>query len=199
MIEREVELLAWSKTLMPALPVDSLHGLVVEEMGKNFSGTGVDTNIIGRLRITGEDRTSNPKSVTFPWTSRRNPGNATGIGSGFHSQKLVDKVDRKATYLNNLTTTFVTGPFCPWYDTEQEALETMMFCLRSISGGSVAPGAGAPSTSQNSLHRGRTAQTYGYRTFSLVHRPRPVPLTPREELAGQNPTRIDAHPLTYAI
>lgn len=116
MIEREVELLAWSKTLMPALPVDSLHGLVVEEMGKNFSGTGVDTNIIGRLRITGEAEPASPKIryVSVLDLTEESHGNATGIGLvDFTTQKLVDKVDRKATYLNNLTTTFVTGPFCP--------------------------------------------------------------------------------------
>ena len=136
MIEREVELLTWSKTLMPALPVDRLHGLIVEEMGKNFSGTGVDTNIIGRLRIQGEAEMTSPsiRYVSVLDLSDESHGNATGIGLvDFATQRLIDKVDRKATYLNNLTTTFVTRAFLPtWYDTEQEALETMMFCLRSI-------------------------------------------------------------------
>lgn len=136
MIDKEIELLAWSKTLMPALPVDSLHGLVVEEMGKNFSGTGVDTNIIGRLRITGEQEPETPRIryVSVLDLSEESHGNATGIGLvDFTTQRLVDKVNRKATYLNNLTTTFVTRAFLPtWYDTEQEALETMMFCLRSV-------------------------------------------------------------------
>ncbi|MFR0873569.1 MAG: hypothetical protein ACLSHC_02150 [Bilophila wadsworthia] len=39
LIEEEIRLLAWSKSLMPAPPTDRLHGLIVEEMGKNFSGT----------------------------------------------------------------------------------------------------------------------------------------------------------------
>ena len=136
LIDEEVKLLTWSKTLMPALPVDNLHGLIVEEMGKNFSGTGVDTNIIGRLRITGEAELESPRIryVSVLDLSEESHGNATGIGLvDFVTQKLVDKIDRKATYLNNLTTTFVTRAFLPtWYDSEQEALETMMFCLRSI-------------------------------------------------------------------
>ena len=136
MIEREVDLLTWSKTLMPSLPVDRLHGLIVEEMGKNFSGTGVDTNIIGRLRLQGEPEMASPsiRYVSVLDISEESHGNATGIGLvDFVTQRLIDKVDRKATYLNNLTTTFVTRAFLPtWYDTEQEALETMMFCLRSI-------------------------------------------------------------------
>ena len=129
MIEREIELLAWSKTLMPALPVDRLHGLIVEEMGKNFSGTGADTNIIGRLRIQGEAEMTSPniRYVSVLDLTEESHGNATGIGLvDFVTQKLIDKVDRKATYLNNLTTTFVTRAFLPtWYDTEQEAIETM--------------------------------------------------------------------------
>jgi hypothetical protein len=49
----------------------------------------------------------------------------------FVTQRLVDKIDRKATYLNCLTTTFVTRAFIPLYfDTEKETLDTMMHCLR---------------------------------------------------------------------
>ena len=136
LIEEEIRLLAWSKSLMPALPTDRLHGLIVEEMGKNFSGTGVDTNIIGRLRITGEPEMERPRIryVSVLDLSEASHGNATGVGLvDFVTRRLVDKIDRKATYLNNLTTTFVTRAFTPlWFDTERETLETMMFCLRSI-------------------------------------------------------------------
>ena len=121
---------------MPALPTDRLHGLIVEEMGKNFSGTGVDTNIIGRLRITGEPEMESPRIryVSVLDLSEASHGNATGVGLvDFVTRRLVDKIDRKATYLNNLTTTFVTRAFTPlWFDTDREMLETMMFCLRSV-------------------------------------------------------------------
>ena len=40
---------------MPRLPVDDIDVLVVDRMGKNYSGTGMDTNVIGRLRILGEE------------------------------------------------------------------------------------------------------------------------------------------------
>ena len=136
LIEEEIRLLAWSKSLMPALPTNRLHGLIVEEMGKNFSGTGVDTNIIGRLRITGEPEMESPRIryVSVLDLSEASHGNATGVGLvDFVTRRLVDKIDRKATYLNNLTTTFVTRAFTPlWFDTDRETLETMMFCLRSV-------------------------------------------------------------------
>ena len=137
MIESEISLLSWSKSLMPALPVPNLHGLIVEEMGKNFTGTGIDTNIIGRLRITGEPEMDTPTSIRYVSVldlSEASHGNATGIGlADFVTETLIKKIDRKATYLNNLTTTFVTRAFFPmWFATERETLETMMFCLRSI-------------------------------------------------------------------
>lgn len=75
-------------------------------------------------------------SGTFRYWTFRKPRTATLPGVGlvdFVTRRLVDKIDRKATYLNNLTTTFVTRAFTPlWFDTDREMLETMMFCLRSV-------------------------------------------------------------------
>jgi len=134
MIETERELLLYSKKLMPNLPAARIDGLVVEEMGKNYSGTGVDSNIIGRVRIQGEPDVPPPliRYVSVLDLSEASHGNATGVGlADFVTRKLVDKIDRKATYLNCLTTTFVTRAFIPLYfDTEKETLDTMMHCLR---------------------------------------------------------------------
>ncbi|SKA71474.1 hypothetical protein SAMN02745704_00147 [Paucidesulfovibrio gracilis DSM 16080] len=134
-IERERELLAYSKTLMPSLPVEHIDALVVEEMGKNYSGTGLDTNIVGRLRIQGGTEPASPviRYISVLDLSEESHGNATGIGlADFTTQKLVDKIDRKATYLNCLTTTFVARAFLPLFlDTEEETLTTMMHCVRN--------------------------------------------------------------------
>ncbi len=191
MIEREVELLTWSKTLMPALPVDRLHGLIVEEMGKNFSGTGVDTNIIGRLRIQGEAEMTSPsiRYVSVLDISEESHGNATGIGLvDFVTQRLIDKVDRKATYLNNLTTTFVTRAFLPtWYDTEQEALETMMFCLRSIPQDEVRL-VHIPNTlylTDCFVSEAVLNELTDTSRFSVVHGPRPVLFDAQGQLADR--------------
>ena len=139
MIERERELLLYSKSLMPSLPSGRLDGLVVEEIGKNFSGTGLDTNIIGRLRIQGRPEPARPaiRYITVLGLSAESHGNATGIGlADFTTQDLIDRIDRRATYLNNLTTTFVTRAFFPmFFATEEEAISTMMHCLRDAGAG----------------------------------------------------------------
>ena len=134
-IARERELLLYSKSLMPSLPVERIDALIIEEMGKNYSGTGLDTNIVGRLRIQGGTEQESPviRYISVLDLSEASHGNATGIGlADFTTKALVDKIDRKATYLNCLTTTFVTRAFLPmFFDTEEETLTTMMHCLRN--------------------------------------------------------------------
>ncbi len=133
MLEEETRLLAYSKTLMPALPVTQLHALVIEEMGKNYSGTGMDTNIIGRLYIQGEPEPADPhmRYLAVMDLSEESHGNACGIGlADFTTQKLVDKIDRKPTYLNCLTSTFpIRAKIPPYMDTEKQVLETILQCL----------------------------------------------------------------------
>ena len=59
-LEREPELLDIARANMPRLPVDRLDVLVVDRMGKDISGVGIDTNIIGRMRIRGQPEPERP-------------------------------------------------------------------------------------------------------------------------------------------
>jgi hypothetical protein len=79
---------------------------VVREMGKNYSGTGMDTNIIGRLRLQGMPEPAEPaiRCLAALDLSEASHGNATGVGlADFVAERLVEKIDREATYLNCLT------------------------------------------------------------------------------------------------
>lgn len=134
-INHDIKLLAYSKTLMPKLPADSLDLLVIGEMGKNYSGTGVDTNIIGRIRIEGDPEPPKPaiKRVGILDLSEASHGNAHGMGlADFTTKRLVDKVDRQKTYLNSITSTFVIRSAIPMYfDTERELWEGALLSLGS--------------------------------------------------------------------
>ena len=136
MIEEEGTALEYSKTLMPALPVEEMDLLVIEEMGKNFSGTGIDTNIIGRARIHGVLEPDKPriKRIAVLDLSEESHGNATGIGmADFVTQKMVDKMDRKATYLNCLTSTFVVRAAIPMYfETAEKLMEAALYSLSGV-------------------------------------------------------------------
>jgi hypothetical protein len=136
MIEQESELLEYSKSLMPSLPIDEIDFLIIQEMGKNFSGTGMDTNIIGRARIHGVPEPERPsvKRIAVLDLSDESHGNATGIGmADFVTQRLVDKMDRRATYLNCLTSTFVVRAAIPMtFDSDRELVDAVLFSLSSI-------------------------------------------------------------------
>lgn len=136
MLEQEPELLVYSKSLMPALPTDQIDLLIIEEMGKNFSGTGIDTNIIGRARIhcVLEPETPSIKRIAILDISEESHGNATGVGmADFVTSRLVKKMDRPATYLNCLTSTFVVRAAIPMYfDTDKKLFEAALFSLCSI-------------------------------------------------------------------
>ena len=129
----ERELLRQSKLLMPSLPLAEFDVLVIEEIGKNYSGTGMDPNIIGRLRIDGvpEPAETTIKRVVSLDLSEQSQGNAQGIGlADFTTEKLINKIDRKATYMNAITSTFLRRVMFPmFYATEEEALEAAFTSL----------------------------------------------------------------------
>jgi hypothetical protein len=132
-LEEEPEILALASRLMPRLPVDELDMLIVEEMGKNYSGTGVDTNIIGRLRIHGIPEPSRPaiKRIVVLDLSEESHGNANGAGCvDFITDKLFAKIDTTATYLNCMTTTFVQRGFIPLhFPSEKQTIEMAVASL----------------------------------------------------------------------
>ena len=104
--EGETPLLELARDYMPSLPVKDLDLCVVREMGKNYSGTGMDTNIIGRLRLQGLPEPTQPyiQYLAVLDLSEASHGNATGVGlADFVTERLAAKVDREATYLNCLT------------------------------------------------------------------------------------------------
>ena len=123
----EMRLLQKARESMPRLPVDQLDVLIVEGLGKNISGTGMDTNVIGRLKIHGEPETGKPtigRIIVLDLTPETN-GNAYGIGlADFTTKALVEKIDYKATYTNAITSTFTERVKIPIIaENEEEAFE----------------------------------------------------------------------------
>jgi hypothetical protein len=103
---REPELYAQARAWMPALPFAQCDVLVVDEIGKNYSGTGMDTNITGRgvrLERMATSRTE-VRAIYVRGLSAESHGNAIGIGLAdiVHS-RLVDQMDPEITYMNALS------------------------------------------------------------------------------------------------
>lgn len=114
--EREPQLLKLAVEWMPKLPIQQCDVLLVDEIGKNYSGTGMDTNIIGRMRIAGSPEPAVPsiRYIIACDLSEESHGNATGIGlADIMTQRLFDKIDLPATYENVLTSTFLQRGMLP--------------------------------------------------------------------------------------
>ena len=109
-MEREPKLLAAAAENMPSLPVDDIDLLIVDNIGKNYSGTGLDTNVIGRIRIAGESEPERPRiqRIIVRDISPESHGNALGIGmADVITRKLFDRIDFASMYENAFTSTFL--------------------------------------------------------------------------------------------
>ena len=112
----EERLLALARRLMPALPFDTLDLLIVDRMGKNFSGTGMDTNVTGRAVDGRSQKVPRPvvRELFVRELSEESHGNATGIGlADFCSRRVADAIDWAPTYLNVLTAAQPAGARLP--------------------------------------------------------------------------------------
>lgn len=102
----ENALLQLAGSLMARLPFDSLDVLVVDEMGKDKSGTGMDTNVIGRCWVHGIPEFESPSiaAVSVHRLSEASHGNASGLGlADVIPASMLDQIDLRTSYVNALT------------------------------------------------------------------------------------------------
>ena len=106
-LTKEPTLLARHRHYFPALPCQDLNVLIVDEIGKTYSGTGMDTNVIGRRGVHGYEDLTQPKIkiIATLGLSAQAQGNALGVGlSDFITRRLRDSIDEKKTFINAFTT-----------------------------------------------------------------------------------------------
>ena len=90
---------------MPRIPVDHLDVLIVDEMGKDISGVGMDPNVIGFWRRDGGERKPDYQTLILLDLTAHSKGNALGMGFvDLTTKRVMDQVDFQATYANALTT-----------------------------------------------------------------------------------------------
>ncbi|MGB0579624.1 MAG: lactate racemase domain-containing protein [Limisphaerales bacterium] len=110
-IEREEQLFQQARDLMPRIPFEDIDLLIVDRIGKNISGTGMDTNVIGReihsySTLAAREQTLPPyiKRIYIRGLTEETHGNAVGIGlADFIHQSIVPQIDHAATRMNALT------------------------------------------------------------------------------------------------
>jgi len=126
----EPALLELARAQMPQLPVGDLDLLIVEEMGKNISGLGMDTNVIGRLKIPGQPEPESPR-IRVIYARDLTPethGNAVGMGlADLITRTLFDKINFAATYENAATSTFLERAKVPMIaDSDAQAMHWVL-------------------------------------------------------------------------
>ena len=125
-VDREFLKIAW--TLLPKLPMDELDILLVDEMGKNISGTGMDPNVIGFWRREGGARKPDFRYLIVLDLTPQSHGNATGIGmADLTSRRVIDQIDWDATYLNVFTSGIFRSALMPIpLENDRAAVETAL-------------------------------------------------------------------------
>lgn len=134
---RESALCAEARALMPRLPFDTVDLLIVDQMGKNLSGTGMDPAIIGRM-IHGyslaedvEHRTPHVRRLFVRDLTPESHGNAIGLGlADFTTTRLIAAMDRAVTVTNALTALSLQGAKIPIaFATDREAIAAALTTL----------------------------------------------------------------------
>ena len=138
LFEVETRLLKVAKSWLARIPFHRGDLLLVDEMGKNVSGTGMDTNVIGRRAGSGKPFAGAPRfsRVVVRDLTPESYGNAIGVGmADVVTRRLVDKIDTRPTYVNALTSTNLESVRIPvTVDSDREALETAISTSSAPSG-----------------------------------------------------------------
>ena len=104
--EADSRLLKIAQPYTAKIPFDTLDVLVVDEIGKNISGTGMDLNVIGPWRIKGGEKHPDYKRIVALSLTEGSLGNGLGIGlADFTTKRFVERYDASATMINMLTAT----------------------------------------------------------------------------------------------
>jgi hypothetical protein len=131
-VAREEALLVHARRLLPKLPVLEADVLIVDRIGKDVSGSGMDTNVVGRKRaFRGQPAPPDMPNIRLIYVrgmTEHTFGNASGIGlADFTSTALVKGMNYQATVINCLTAGYPEGAFLPvHFDTDREVLDAAL-------------------------------------------------------------------------
>jgi hypothetical protein len=128
---REKHLLDLARRWLPRLPFDHADILLVDEIGKEISGCGMDTNVIGRKALIHQaapHETPKIKRIIVRGLTEQTHGNATGIGyADFCLTRVVNAMDARSTWINCTTSGFpAVGKVPPHFDNDRETLKVAL-------------------------------------------------------------------------
>src|SRR5438105_9394013 len=130
--EADTRLLDIAKQHFARIPAQQLDLLIVDELGKNISGTGMDLNVIGSWRVKGGKPDPDFRRIVALSLTRESLGNGLGIGlADFTTERMMNEYDPAVTYVNLLTATEPggntrEGPLPLALPSDREAIEVAL-------------------------------------------------------------------------
>ncbi len=141
LLDREPALLEEAKRLLGQLPFEAIDALVIGECGKNYSGAGIDPNVVGRMLIEAspEAETNRPRVTRMACLdiSPESHGNATGIGiADLTTARALAAINPGPFRMNNLTARFLWRSKLPLaFDTDREVIQAAVdTCWQPVEG-----------------------------------------------------------------
>ncbi len=127
----EEKLLVKAKEWLAQLPFHAADLLIIDEIGKEISGSGMDTNVVGRKRAFKSQPPANQPEMRFIFIRGLSPhthGNAAGLGfADFTTSRLVKNMNYRATVINCVTSGYPEGANLPvHYDSDREVLDAAL-------------------------------------------------------------------------
>ena len=158
-LRREEELLKIAFANMPSILVGAGDVLIVDCVGKNFSGTGVDPNITGTFSTPYASGGVQVQRTCFLNLSEESHGNSLGVGlASAITRRIFDRIDADAMYTNCITSTVIRSAMIPCVlSTDKEAVQ---FCLRTCN--RIDGDSPRVIRIQNSLHLGQVMLSEAY-------------------------------------
>ncbi len=137
MEEREIELLKKAWEYYPRLPFDAFDVLILDWMGKDVSGAGIDPNVVGRMMIQGEKEFEKPRinRIAVLDITPGSHGNCVGIGlADIVTKRLYDKIWYKAYHVNVLTATIIDRAKIPLVaETDKAAVQMAIYTCWAVN------------------------------------------------------------------
>ena len=200
--EREKQLLVLARQWMARLPFDEVDLLLVDEIGKEISGTGMDTNVIGRKfddHKAVEGERPRIKRIAVRRLTEATHGNAVGLGMAeFCRSQILEAMDVSATRLNAITANHITAAMLPLdYPTDRQMLEAALGTI-----GLRPPGQARFLWIQNTLQLAEVECGAAYWTeaqtrqdLEILTPPRPLPWDPDGNLPSFGAmAQYESHP-----
>jgi len=179
---REEQLLVEARHLLARLPLRQADLLIVDEIGKNISGSGMDTNVVGRKRAfrtqASPEGIPEMRLIYVRGLTDKTHGNAAGIGlADFTSTRLVQQMNYRATTINCLTAGYPEGAFLPvHFAADREVMDAALAII-----GTRTPQEARILRIQNTMHLDEMevsepclAEPERQTDFATVGRPRPL-------------------------